>query len=82
MSDTSRNIVRFGQNGEAIDRLVEEYERDNVEGLAIVFKGKDGILRTFWSEKLNFLERVGMAECLKCDMVINATCPLMREDEE
>ena len=82
MSGNKSKIIRFGPTGEAVDRLVEEYENNNVEGVVIAVKGKDGILRTFWSDKLNFLERLGMVECLKSDMVMNASCPLMQEGEE
>ena len=81
MSEAKCKIVRFGPTGEAVDRLVEEYESDNVEGVVIAVKGKDGILRTFWSDKLNFLERIGMVECLKTDMMMNASCPLIQEGE-
>ena len=79
-SMTAGNVVRIGTGGDLIDRLVKHYNNDDLQGVMIISRLKDGTFETSWTDTIGFCERIGLAECLKQNMMIKAVCPFEQED--
>jgi len=66
-------ITRLGVLGSIIDKLNDEYQQGNIEGVVITVVYKNGTTETAWTN-LPFYQRIGMVETLKHDMQRKADC--------
>ena len=75
--DKPNNTVRIGSDtlGKMIDRVNSHHDSGRLDGLLVVAKLKDGTFECGWSDSVGFAERIGLAECLKADMIRTVSCP-------
>lgn len=62
-------IVRFDTIGEVLDELQEQYDKGNVQGLVIAFVDKDGHTMTTAQGNISFIEKLGLVEVAKQDIL-------------
>lgn len=67
-------IVRLGSVGETINQLNRKFEQDEIEGLVVCIKNKDGTFDVAWAD-LSYIERLGLLEAAKGDCHYAAFCP-------
>jgi len=69
----TKKIVHIDTIGQQIDRLNRHHQDANIEGVIIIVKLKDGSFETGWTGATNFLERIGLVESCKQDMIFAAS---------
>ena len=58
------NVLRMGVMGKIINSMIKRYQENTIQGLMVVAKLDDGTFETAWTN-MNYVEKIGLAECLK-----------------
>lgn len=70
MSD--KKIIHIDDIGKILDDIHRFYDSGQVAGIVTVLKLKNGDTVSCWHTKTNYLELLGMCECVKADITAKA----------
>ena len=68
-------IIHIDAVGKTLERLNAGHEAGEIQGIVTAVQYSDGHFEISWSNTLKFTERIGLAETLKYDMLLRASCP-------